>query len=115
MIAALAVLLLAATAPAQAAPIQEGPGAGALTQFMGSPATARPLRATEPPRHPFMAPNGLSNLHVDAWQTDRNTWFGPLGRDMNRSSSLQVADCASVTFDAAGRIVTTSPVDRLPS
>jgi hypothetical protein len=26
---------------------------------------------------------------------------------MNRSSSFQVADCASVTFDAAGRIVTT--------
>src|SRR4051794_26483411 len=102
-----AVLALASAASAVAAPIQEGPDAGSLPKFMGSPATARPLTATSSPRHPFMAPNGLSNLHVDAWQTDRNTWFGPLGREMNRVSSFQVADCASVTFDSAGRIVTT--------
>lgn len=103
----LTALALASAGTAHAAPIQEGPDAGQLPQFMGSPATARPLSATEPPRHPFMAPNGLSNLHVDAWQTDRNTWFGPLGRGTGRSSSFQVADCASVTFDAAGRLVTT--------
>ncbi len=103
----LAALALASAAPAAAAPIQEGPNAGQLPKFTGSPATAKPLSAIEPPRHPFMAANGLSNLHVDAWQTDRNRWFGPLGRDMGRVSSLQVSDCASVTFDGAGRIVTT--------
>jgi hypothetical protein len=101
------LLALASAGPAAAAPIQEGPDAGSLPKFNGSPATARPVTATAAPRHPFMAPNGLSNLHVDAWQTDRNTWFGPLGREMNRTSNLEVADCASVTFDTAGRIVTT--------
>jgi hypothetical protein len=104
---ALALLALGLAGPAGAAPIQEGPDAGQLTPFMGSPATAQPLSAKEAPRHPFMAANGLSNLHVDAWQTDRNTWFGPLGRDTGRTSSFQVADCASITFDSAGRIVTT--------
>src|SRR4051812_25620699 len=105
--AAVWVLALVAAGPAAAMPIQEGPDAGQLPQFQGSAATARPLSAKEPPRHPFMAPNGLSNLHVDAWQTDRNTWFGPLGRGTSRTSTFQVADCASVTFDSAGRIVTT--------
>jgi hypothetical protein len=103
----IAVLALASVAPAAATPIQEGPGAGSLPKFVGSPATADPLTAMEPPRHSFMAPNGLSNLHVDAWQTDRNRWFGPLGREMGRTSNLQVADCASVTFDTAGRLLTT--------
>jgi hypothetical protein len=65
-----------------------------------------PVFAPEPPRHPFMAPNGLSNLHVDPWQTDRNRWFGPLGRDMSRTSTFQGADCASHTFDSRGRLVT---------
>src|SRR3954449_4730952 len=105
--AVVSLVALLAAGPAAAMPIQEGPDAGQLPQFQGSAATARPLSATEPPRHPFMAPNGLSNLHVDAWQTDRNTWFGPLGRRTGRSSSFQAADCASITFDSAGRIVTT--------
>jgi hypothetical protein len=106
----IALVVTAAALPAanaHAMPIPEGPGAGELPQFSGSPATARPLSAMEPPRHPFMAPNGLSNLHVDAWQTDRNRWFGPLGRGIGRTSTFQASDCASVTFDAAGRIVTT--------
>jgi len=87
-------------------PIAEGPDAGQLPPFMGSAATPDPVFAKEPPRHPFMAPNGLSNLHVDTWQTDRNRWFGPLGRDMSRTSSFQAADCASHTFDRRGRLIT---------
>jgi hypothetical protein len=52
-----------------------------------------------------MAPNGRSNIHVDAYMTDANAAAGPLGRDMRRTSTFQVADCASVTFDSEGRIV----------
>ena len=53
-----------------------------------------------------MAPNGRSNLHNDGFQTDVNWVSGPLGRDMGDVSTAQFADCASVTFDSRGRIVT---------
>ena len=104
-----AIFALLGTTPALAGhqPIVEGPDANQLPTFMGAAATPDPVFATEPPRHPFMAPNGLSNLHVDPWQTDRNRWFGPLGRDMGRTSSFQSADCASHTFDRRGRLITT--------
>jgi hypothetical protein len=94
----------AARVPSQ--PIPEEPTADAPL-FVGSPARANPItNFTRSPRHPFMARNGRSNLHVDAYQTDANRWSGPLGRRMRRVSTYQNADCASVTFDRFGRIVT---------
>ena len=36
-----------------------------------------------------MAPNGQSNLHNDAYQTDTYWGPGPLGVDMTRTSTLQ--------------------------
>ena len=53
-----------------------------------------------------MAANGRSNLHNDAYMTDTYAGAGPLGRNMERLSTFFAADCASVTFDRAGRIVT---------
>jgi hypothetical protein len=53
-----------------------------------------------------MAPNGRSNLHNDAYQTDTYTWPGPRGRHMERTSTFQGGECASLTFDGLGRIVT---------
>jgi hypothetical protein len=53
-----------------------------------------------------MAPNSRSNLHVDAYQTDVHQGPGPLGRDMRRVETFLEGDCASVTFDSRGRIVT---------
>jgi hypothetical protein len=106
---AAAALALGFAAPAAAvppAPIPEGPDAASLPQFIGAPATPRPVRATDPPRHPFMAPNGRSNLHVDAYQTDVHLGPGPLGRGTTRTETFLEGDCASVTFDARGRIVT---------
>ena len=74
------VALLASAAPAAAqAPIPEGPQAGSLKPFIGAPAAQRPVEAADPPRHPFMAPNSRSNLHVDAYQTDVHQGPGPLG------------------------------------
>jgi hypothetical protein len=76
--------------------------------FIGSAATPRPLqRRTRAPRHPFMAPNGRSNVHVDAYQTDANAGSGPLGLRIRRVSSFQAAGCATVTFDRDGRIIAT--------
>ena len=88
-----------------AIPIPEEPTAQA-PQFIGSPAEPHPLRhRTRSPRHPFTARNGRSNIHVDAYQTDANAFAGPLGFDIERVSTFQAADCASVTFDSRGRIV----------
>src|SRR4051794_4121107 len=104
--ALLAALLVAVAAtPAAAAPIPQGPGPDPPA-FTGRAWIPRPVRAPVPPRHPFMAPNDRSNLHDDAWQTDTARGLGPLGRGLSSTSAFFAGDCASVTFDAAGRIVT---------
>jgi hypothetical protein len=102
-------LLLLAAAPALAVPpqpIPEGPGAGSLPVFSGQPAVQHPVAVPDPPRHPFMAPNSRSNLHVDAYQSDVHQGPGPLGRAMERRSTFLEGVCASVTFDSKGRIET---------
>ena len=53
-----------------------------------------------------MAPNDRSNIHDDAYQTDTADLPGPLGRGMSRVSTFYAKECASVTFDQRGRIVT---------
>jgi hypothetical protein len=107
VLATVAALVLLAV-PALAAPpeIPQDPAPGDVSRYEGAPPTPRRIAAREPPRHPFMAPNGRSNLHNDAFQTDTNWIAGPLGRDMEVLSNAQFADCASVTFDSRGRIVT---------
>ena len=100
-----AVALVAAAPGAAATPIAEGPDGGA-GPLLGHPAVQRPIKAPRTPRHPFMAPNERSNLHNDAFQTDVNRGPGPLGRGMTRTSTFLSSDCASITFDRRGRIVT---------
>jgi hypothetical protein len=99
------VLLAVAAALAAAIPIPELP-TGSSPAFVGKPAIARPLHPPPVPQHPFMAPNGRSLLHEDAWQTDASTRAGPLGRDVEVTSTYFNRDCGSVTFDSRGRIVT---------
>jgi hypothetical protein len=107
---AVALALFPAAAAAQTPglpvlPIPSDPLASAPA-FEGAAATARPIRGVpEPPRHPFMAPNGRSNLHNDAYQTDTYRVSGPLG-DGPEISTLFFRECGSVAFDSAGRIVT---------
>src|SRR4051812_22581776 len=107
----LVLLWAAASASAQVAgedpaAIPGGPDSTGLPQFIGKPAKAHRVAGQRVPRHPFMAPNGRSNLHDDAFQTDSYRRSGPLGIDMTTSSALFTADCGSVTFDSQGRIVT---------
>jgi len=98
----LAVLLVALVwlpAAARAAdPIPSDPTASGIPAFEGRVATPRRLAAGEPPRHPFMAPNGRSNIHDDGHQSDSYWRAGPLGRNMEVRSTLQAADCASLGF-----------------
>ena len=65
---------------AAADPIVEKPTPNQIPEFVGRAATPQPLSlvdAPTPPRHPFMAPNGRSNLHDDAYMTDTTNWPGP--------------------------------------
>ena len=97
----------AATAPALGAiPIPEGPDASTLPVFIGAPAKPHPISGTTTPQNPFMAPNGRSNLHDDAYMTDSYPQSGPLGHAVQRTSTFLGRECASTAFDAKGRLVT---------
>lgn len=85
-------------------PIPSLPGPA---RYAGAPATAQPIRGVPAtPRNPFMAANGDSEIHDDAWQTDAYTWGGPLGRAPATESNLLGRDCASIAFDSRGRLIT---------
>jgi hypothetical protein len=107
-VAALAVVAVLLATPARAVapvPIPEGPEASSVPSFIGAPAKPKAVTAPTVPAHPFMAPNERSNLHNDAYMTDTYRVSGPLGNNMDRLSTFLSAECASVTFDRAGRIV----------
>jgi hypothetical protein len=95
-----------ASLPLPGTPAVPIPSAPASPTFSGAPATRHPIRGIPPtPRNRFMAPNGTSEIHDDAWQTDAYTRAGPLGRSPAISSTLINHDCGSITFDAQGRLV----------
>jgi hypothetical protein len=112
-LAATAIAVLLAFAPAARAqsagetppPIPSDPLAN-VPAFTGGPATPHRVAGERVPRHPFMAPNGRSNIHDDAYQSDSYRQRGPLGRNLAVTSALFSRECASVTFDRAGRLVT---------
>jgi hypothetical protein len=106
IVTALGLVLGVPHAAGAATPIPEGPDGGPPPPLIGKPAVQRPVSVPRIPRHPFMAPNDRSNLHNDAFQTDANRGPGPLGRGMRRVSTFFANDCASITFDSRGRIVT---------
>ncbi|WP_328877137.1 hypothetical protein [Streptomyces sp. NBC_00299] len=104
-----AATLVAATVPAQADPIPKAPGHRLVASYSGEPAEPEPLPGEQPPQHPYMAANGRSGMHADAWGSATYPWSGPLGNAPEVSSEKMAAlggECANVTFDRAGRIVT---------
>lgn len=104
--AALLTLLVAVASPALALPIPTDPRDLLVESFTGAAVPARPLPSQSIPQHPFMAKNGGSNLHNDAYQSDTYNRRGPLGKNLKVSSTNFLQDCGSVTFDTRGRIVT---------
>jgi hypothetical protein len=109
-LATLAALIAPAAAGAQVPgqtprPIPQDPQAH-VSAFTGSTASLDPTVGQAVPRHPFMAPNGRSNIHDDAYQTDTYVWPGPLGDELGTTSALFLRECASITFDSRGRLVT---------
>ncbi len=77
-----------------------------VPQFVGAPATARPVRHRPIPHSPWLSPNGTSSMHNDAYASDAYEVSGPLGRKLKVTSrSYGVRECATVAFDSHGRIV----------
>lgn len=104
-VAALAVV--AVGIPAYAGPIPSNPGPSPSKAYLGHARAARPAHfGPEAPRHPYMARNGASNIHDDAYQSDAYPGGGPLGRKPSVTSTFIVHECGSITFDRHGRIVT---------
>ncbi len=98
----MAAIALAASPPV---PIPSS-GTPPAQTFVGRSAVAHPIRGVpRTPQNRFMAPNGTSEIHDDAWQTDVSRWAGPMGRKPQTSSSEIMHDCGSITFDSRGRVV----------
>ena len=87
-----------------AVPIPQNPNPD-VPRFAGAPAEVQPLPPQTIPQNPFLAPDGRSNVHDDAYMTDTYAQSGPLGNGTAVSSTYQNQECGSVTFDTQGRIV----------
>ncbi|MER5252516.1 hypothetical protein [Streptomyces sp. NPDC002855] len=106
---ALTVSAVSFAPPAQAEDIPKAPGHRLVDQYTGAPADAHPLPGEQPPQHPYLAANGRSGMHADAAGSGTYPWNGPLGKKPEVSSEKMAAlggECATVTFDKDGRIVT---------
>jgi hypothetical protein len=97
-----------ATAQTPAIPIPQQSFAQPVPPFIGGPATPNPVQAEPVPQHPFMDPNGRSNVHLDAYMSDTYETAGPLGLSPQVRSTLLFGEGGTVTFDRAGRIITMS-------
>jgi hypothetical protein len=105
-VALLAGLLVLIPSAAVAVPIPSLPGPLLVPSYVGAPATPQPIPSFDVPQNPYLAPNGRSNMHNDAYATNAYTWSGPLGRDPVVTTALYgVEECATQAFDTGGRIV----------
>jgi len=86
-------------------PIPQQPFAQPVPEFIGAPAVPQTILARPVPQSPFMAPNGRSGLHLDAYQSDTYPTAGPLGHSPEVTSTFLAAICGTVTFDKQGRLI----------
>ena len=87
-------------------PIPQQPLAQPVPDYIGAPAVPQTILARPVPQSPFMAPNGRSGVHLDAYQSDTYPTAGPLGHPAEVTSTFVAAICGTVTFDKQGRIIT---------
>lgn len=96
------------TKPVPPVPIPGKNGVPPPPAFKGKPATAHPISGIGAiPQNPFMAQNGLSEIHDDEWQSDIYRWGGPLGHSPRSFSSWLPPghDCGTIAFDRRGRLI----------
>jgi hypothetical protein len=95
------------SAPATIAVPSIGPSEAVLLHTVSVPVvTPQPITSGPVPEHPYMAPNGRSNMHNDAYMSDSYTWRGPAGGELQVKLGVLDGLCATLTFDSQGRIVT---------
>ncbi len=84
-----------------------------VPHFIGSAATAKPVvdaLALPLIQHPYLAESGVNSMHNDSAQSDSYRWAGPLGNELEVSSSQFhriTGACVSQTFDRKGRMLGT--------
>ncbi|HWJ11624.1 MAG TPA: hypothetical protein VNS46_19750, partial [Nocardioides sp.] len=77
-----------------------------VPRFTGAAVTPQPLDAPPVPQNPWLAPNGRSSMHNDAYSTDAYAVSGPTGRALTmRTASYGIRECATMAFDSRSRIV----------
>jgi len=84
----------------------------------GSAHAPLPLARPTLPKHPYMAPRGASNMHVDSFTSNTYGWSGPLGHTpevASRAMGFLGGECPTINFDKLGRIVTVCVQQRTPS
>ena len=84
----------------------------------GSAHAPEPLSQQQLPQHPFMAPRGSSNMHVDSFTSNTYRWAGPLGHEpevASRQMGVLGGECPTINFDRRGRIVAVCVRHRSPS
>lgn len=73
---------------------------------------ANPIAHLPYPQHPFLSPNGTSNMHNDAYMSDTYEVPGPMARNAEVRLKSYAATgnnlCVTITFDSRGRILTTN-------
>src|SRR5512139_753101 len=73
---------------------------------------ANPLPHIPYPQHPFLAPNGSSNMHNDGYMSDTYEITAPLAHDTEVTLQSYARSgtnlCVTITFDSRGRILTTN-------
>ena len=87
----------------QEQPPVDGPSSTTVTVPTFTP---KPIVSQGVPQHPYMAPNGRSNIHNDAYMTDTYTSSGPLGGTLTVETLNLGGLCGTITFDEQGRLIT---------
>ncbi|MBC9732629.1 hypothetical protein [Nocardioides marmotae] len=103
--AAVAVVGIVVVVPDGWLPVPPGTGALVTPGYTGRPFAAQPVDL-EVPQNPFLAPNGVSSMHHDAWATDATVHPGPLGESPSVTTAWYgLEECATLAFDSHERLV----------
>ena len=83
------------------------PTAALSTSGSGAAGTGADLPAPRPPQNPALAPDPFNSIHHDAWATDAYALPSPGDpRGAPVESLFTGGDCATITFDSRGRLIT---------
>lgn len=75
------------------------------TPGAGRASTAEDLPKVRPPQNPSLARNPFNSIHNDPWATDAYNLPAP-GPGADVQTLFTGGDCATITFDSLGRLVT---------